>query len=139
MRRALLWLLPAALILAPLLGWYVWLSPIGYRAPPGLTPIDPALTQRVFVYGTLRYPLVRRVVTGRWIETRDAALPGYVRSGLDLEARAGGTTRGEVFVASAQVLARLDRYERLGIRYERVRLPLADGGPAWVYRRLPEP
>jgi gamma-glutamylcyclotransferase (GGCT)/AIG2-like uncharacterized protein YtfP len=138
-RRALLWLLPAALLFAPLLGWYVWLSPMAYEAPPGLVPIDHARTHRVFVYGTLRYPAVRRVVTGRWIETREATLPGYLRRGMDLEARAGARTQGEVFIASPPVLARLDRYERLGIRYERVRLPLADGEPAWVYRRLPEP
>lgn len=138
-RRALrlLWLLPVAPMVALLFGWFTWLSPLGYEAPPGLAAIAPDREHRVFVYGTLRQPWVRRLVTGQWIETREAELPGFSRRGLDLERAPGESTEGEVFTVEAPVLARLDRYERLGVLYERVKLNLADGRQAWVYRRLP--
>ena len=38
----------------------------------------------------------------------------------------------------ADELSRLDRYERLGIRYERRTITLDDGTRAWVYLRLTE-
>jgi gamma-glutamylcyclotransferase (GGCT)/AIG2-like uncharacterized protein YtfP len=81
---------------------------------------------------------VRWVVTGRAGESRSAVLEDFRRTGLDLEEAPGERVEGEVITVSAEELARLDRYERLGIRYERVRLELADGREAWVYRRLPE-
>lgn len=132
-----LWLCPLALAAAALVAWFTWVSPYGYQAPADLAAIDPDSEHRVFVYGTLRQPLVRRLVTGRWIDTREAILPGFVQRGLDLEARPQGRTEGEVFVVGAEALARLDRYERLGIRYERTEATLASGERAWVYRRLP--
>lgn len=135
--RHLAWLLPLALAGACLVAWFTWVSPCGYQAPPGLPAIDPDREHRVFVYGTLRQPLVRRLVTGRWIDTREAVLPGFAQRGLDLEPRPGARTAGEAFTVEAPVLARLDRYERLGIRYERMRVTLASGEAAWVYRRLP--
>lgn len=132
-----LWLFPLALAAAGLVAWFTWVSSYGYQAPDGLGVIDPDREHRVFVYGTLRQPLVRRLVTGRWIDTREAILPGFVQRGLDLKARPAGRTEGEVFVVGAEALARLDRYERLGIRYERTEAMLASGERAWVYRRLP--
>ena len=118
--------------------WFVWFSPLGYVAPADLPAIDASREHRVFVYGTLRQPLVRRLVTGEWIDTGDAVLPGCVRRGLDLEQQRDGSTEGEVFSVKAPALLRLDRYERLGIRYDRVKMLLSDGEAAWVYRRLPE-
>ncbi|TCO76665.1 gamma-glutamylcyclotransferase family protein [Chromatocurvus halotolerans] len=132
----LLWLFPIALASALLFAWLTWISPYGYEAPAGLAAIDADREHRVFVYGTLRQPLVRRLVTGNWIETREATLPGFAQQGLDLERRPGAVTEGEVFTVEAPVLARLDRYERLGIRYERVPAILANDEEAWVYRRL---
>ncbi|MEQ8514276.1 MAG: gamma-glutamylcyclotransferase family protein, partial [Chromatocurvus sp.] len=133
----LLWLIPAALATVFFVAWFTWISPYGYQAPPGLAAIDPDREHRVFVYGTLRQPLVRRLVTGQWIDTREATLPGFARRGLDLERTPGASTPGETFVVDARVLARLDRYERLGIRYRRMQATLSDGKRAWVYRRLP--
>lgn len=132
----LLWLFPVAIVSALLFAWLTWISPYGYEAPAGLAAIDAGREHQVFVYGTLRQPLVRRLVTGKWIETREATLPGFVQQGLDLERRPGAVTEGEVFTVTAPILARLDRYERLGIRYERVPAMLANHEQVWVYRRL---
>lgn len=117
--------------------WLTMLSPFTYDRPDHLPEIDEGLHE-VFVYGTLRSGLVRWVVTGRAGESRPATLEDFRRSALDLEEAPGERVQGEVITVSAEELARLDRYERLGIRYERVRLTLADGSEAWVYRRLPE-
>ncbi|MDR5892558.1 MULTISPECIES: gamma-glutamylcyclotransferase family protein [Halomonas] len=117
--------------------WLTMLSPFTYDRPDHLPEID-AGPHEVFVYGTLRSGLVRWVVTGRAGESRPAVLEDFRRSALDLEEAPGERVEGEVITVSAEELARLDRYERLGIRYERVRLVLADGTEAWVYRRLPE-
>ncbi|WP_302142915.1 gamma-glutamylcyclotransferase family protein [Halomonas alkalicola] len=134
------------LLLATLLGlplalagwlWLTMLSPFTYDRPDHLPPIE-AGPHEVFVYGTLRSGLVRWIVTGRAGESRPAELRDFRRSALDLEEAPGERVEGEVITVSAEELARLDRYERLGLRYERVRLTLADGSDAWVYRRLPE-
>ncbi|WP_416140641.1 gamma-glutamylcyclotransferase family protein [Halomonas sp. HK25] len=117
--------------------WFTLLSPFTYDRPDHLAPIE-AGPHEVFVYGTLRSALVRWVVTGRAGDSRPAVLEDFRRTALDLEESPGERVEGEVITVSAEELARLDRYERLGIRYERVRLTLADGSAAWVYRRLPE-
>lgn len=136
LRLALLSLAGLPLALAGWL-WLTLLSPFGYDPPDDLAPIAQG-THEVFVYGTLRSGLVRWLVTGRAGESRPAVLEGFRREGLDLTEAPGERVVGELLRVSAEELARLDRYERLGIRYERVRLPLADGREAWVYRRLPE-
>lgn len=117
--------------------WLTLLSPFTYDRPDHLAPIE-AGPHEVFVYGTLRSGLVRWVVTGRAGDSRPAILEDFRRTALDLEEAPGDRVEGEVITVSAEELARLDRYERLGIRYQRVRLSLADGSAAWVYRRLPE-
>ena len=131
----------SALIGAPLaLAGWLWLtmlSPFTYERPDHLAPINDG-PHEVFVYGTLRVPAIRWVVLGERVDTRPATLSGWRRTGLDLEPAPGERVEGEVLTVDAEALRRLDRYERLGIRYERVRLPLDDGGEAWVYRRLPE-
>lgn len=119
--------------------WYLMLSPWGYDAPPGLAPIEQGVPHRVFAFGTLRNPLVRGLVIGRHAPTQAAVLPGHAKVGLDVRPQPGAQTAGEVFVVDAGELRRLDRYERLGVRYERVELELEDGRPAWVYRRLAQP
>jgi gamma-glutamylcyclotransferase (GGCT)/AIG2-like uncharacterized protein YtfP len=117
--------------------WLTLLSPFTYDRPDHLPPIE-AGPHEVFVYGTLRSGLVRWVVTGRAGDSRPAILEDFRREGLDLMEAPGERVEGELITVSAEELARLDRYERLGLRYERVRLALADGREAWVYRRLPE-
>lgn len=116
--------------------WLTLLSPFGYTAPEGLPPIPDEETHEVFVYGTLQYPSVRRVVLGRRGDARPAVLDGFRRRYLNIEAARPAHVDGRVLEVSSEELRRLDRYERLGIRYERVRLELRDGTEAWVYRRM---
>lgn len=116
--------------------WYVFLSPYGYEAPAGLAPVASDRSHRVFAYGTLRLAPVRWIVTGRAAPGVPAVLPGFRADGLDVVREPAARTDGIVFEVTTDELSALDRYERLGVRYERVELPLADGAGAWVYRRL---
>lgn len=126
-----------AALLAAGCAWLVLLGPYGYEAPDTPATIDEGRIHTVFVYGTLRNRLVRRVVIGRSVEVRSATLPGYRKEGLDVVPEPGSLTTGLLFEVGGAELRRLDRYERVGIRYERIEHVLSDGTPAWVYRRLP--
>lgn len=139
MTRLRLVLLCLLLLPLALAGWLWWtmLSPYTYDRPGHLPPIEEG-THEVFVYGTLRFAPVRWVVMGRAGETEPALLEGFRREGLDLTEAPGERVAGELIEVTSRELARLDRYERLGIRYERVRLELEDGREVWVYRRLAE-
>jgi gamma-glutamylcyclotransferase (GGCT)/AIG2-like uncharacterized protein YtfP len=92
---------------------------------------------RLFVYGTLRSQLMRFIVTGRMQEAEPAALPGFRRENLNVTRDPDAKVEGYVIHVSDSELRRLDRYERTGQRYERVRVILDDGTSAWVYRLLP--
>lgn len=89
----------------------------------------------VFVYGTLRLSLVRHLVFGADGEPEPAMLPGFTRRGLDLVEEERSRVHGLLLEVGPAELAALDRYERLGVRYRRDRVMLADGTEAWVYRR----
>ncbi|GAB4121515.1 MAG: hypothetical protein Tsb0027_17820 [Wenzhouxiangellaceae bacterium] len=116
--------------------WWTLFSPWGYAPPADLPPVDAAVQHQVFAYGTLRQPLVRWLVIGRLPEVQPAVLPGFRKQGRNVLPQPGAMTRGVVFAVSADELRRLDRYERLGVRYQRRQLPLASGYPAWVYLRI---
>nr|WP_163557320.1 gamma-glutamylcyclotransferase family protein [Halomonas sp. NO4] len=127
------------LLLAPLAlaGWLWWtlLSPFTYDRPEHLPPVETG-PHAVFVYGTLRHAPVRWLVYGRVGDPQPAVLEDFRREGLDIAEAPGKAVEGVVLEVSARELARLDRYERLGIRYERVRVTLSDGSQAWAYQRL---
>ncbi|MGP9766429.1 gamma-glutamylcyclotransferase family protein [Halomonas sp. AOP13-D3-9] len=116
--------------------WLTMLSPWFYDRPDDLPAIEQR-THQVFVYGTLRYAVVRLVVMGSFGDPEEAVLEGYQRNGLDLSPQPGSNVEGLLLRVDAKQLARLDRYERLGVRYERVAITLDDGTRAWVYQRLP--
>jgi gamma-glutamylcyclotransferase (GGCT)/AIG2-like uncharacterized protein YtfP len=113
--------------------------------PGTLLPVDPIEIvvpeepgpHRLFVYGTLRSPVVRFVVTGRVRPTEAARLPGFRREGRNITYDPDAEVEGFVVHVSTSELRRLDRYERTGQVYERVEMTLEDGEPAWVYRMLP--
>ncbi len=129
-----------AFVALVLLGlWLLLLSPYGYTPPAEAPGWGSERIQPVFVYGTLRKPIVRRLVIGRAVGTREATLPGYRKERLNIVADPQAMTQGEVMDVQIDELARLDRYERLGVRYERLWLQLADDSHAWVYRRLAPP
>jgi len=138
-RRWVIWALAITLLLPPAWLWHNLLSPWGYTAPAGLPAIDPDRQHRLFVYGTLTHGWVRWLATGEQIVSTPARLPGFRREGLDLVAEPTAVTHGELLEVSPTSLRRLDRYERLGIRYERTRLTLGDGREAWVYTRIERP
>ncbi|MBU1187444.1 MAG: gamma-glutamylcyclotransferase [Gammaproteobacteria bacterium] len=116
--------------------WWTLFSPWGYAPPADLPPMDAAVQQQVFAYGTLRQPLLRWLVIGRLPEVQPAVLPGFRKQGRNVLPQPGAMTRGVVFAVSAGELRRLDRYERLGVRYQRRQLPLASGRSAWMYLRI---
>lgn len=135
--RPLKWLGALALGTPLALAGWLWLSllsPWTYDRPDHLAPVQEG-PHRVFVYGTLTHAPVRWLVYGRVGDPEPAVLEGYRRNDLDLEEAPRGEVEGLVLTVDAGELARLDRYERLGIRYDRVRVTLADGRRAWAYRR----
>jgi len=129
----------ALLLLALLYLWLVRLGPFAHQPPGGYPVIDSQGDYTVFVYGTLRYAPVRWLVMGTAANARPAVLCGYRKQGLDLVEESHGKTTGLVITVTGQQLRRLDRYERLGIRYQRMQYTLADGTRAWVYTRLSDP
>ncbi|WP_373002274.1 gamma-glutamylcyclotransferase family protein [Marinobacter sp.] len=140
MRKPIRYTLATVSILLGVLIGYLWLtfaSPFGYNPRPEYLPaIDEDATYSVFVYGTLKQPWVRWLVMGRAGDSEPARLPGFRKEELDIQAAAGAVTEGEVITVNADEIRALDRYERLGIRYERVELPLQNGNTAWVYRLM---
>lgn len=130
---AILW---ALLVSATGYLWLTFVSPYGYTPPADLPAIDQNATHSVFVYGTLTRSWVRWLVMGRTGNSKPAALPGFRKEALDIKADAAAVTQGEVITVNAAELSALDRYERLGVRYERVKLRLKSGQTAWVYRLM---
>ncbi|SEM21224.1 gamma-glutamylcyclotransferase family protein [Halomonas caseinilytica] len=116
--------------------WLTWLSPWTYERPDSLPAIAHG-EHHLFVYGTLRYAPVRWLVYGRSGDPQPVELNGYQRQGLDLVPSEEDSVEGLMLTVDEEELARLDRYERLGIRYYREEITLSNGQRAWVYRRLP--
>ncbi|MDX1679017.1 gamma-glutamylcyclotransferase family protein [Arsukibacterium sp.] len=134
--RYLLLLLSALLILAISYLWLTFASPFGYQPTVELPEIDDNASYPVFVYGTLQKPWVRWLVMGRAGNGEPAALVGYQKEALDIKPAPGAVTNGQLITVSGTELRALDRYERLGVRYERVQLTLQNGQSAWVYRLM---
>lgn len=139
MRKSIRHTLVTLLTLLALGIGYLWLtfaSSFGYSPPANLPVVDEDATYSVFVYGTLTQPWVRWLVMGRSGNSEPAELPGFRKEALDIKPVAGAITKGEVITVNADELRALDRYERLGVRYERVELTLKNGQSAWVYRLM---
>lgn len=117
--------------------WLTLLSPFGYEYPESRAP-EPteAGHHLVFVYGTLRFAPVRWIVTGRAGDPEPHTLEGYRKTGLDIETAPGHEVEGMILTVSREELRRLDRYERLGVKYRRHAITLDDGREAWVYQLM---
>ena len=131
-------LVTAALIvlLGGLWFWYIFISTHGHSMPEQLPGMEDEPPHAVFVYGSLTRPSVRWLILGHTGDPEPATLPGHRRDGLNLETESDAYTEGLVLHVSSEELRRLDRYERLGIRYDRVRIRLKSGQEAWTYIRL---
>jgi gamma-glutamylcyclotransferase (GGCT)/AIG2-like uncharacterized protein YtfP len=116
--------------------WLTFASPFGYQPGDNLPTIDDNARYSVFVYGTLQKPWVRYLVMGRSGTGEPATLPEFKKEALDITPAPGEATPGQVINVSGIELRALDRYERLGVRYERVKLTLESGNVAWVYRLI---
>ncbi len=130
------------LVLAFVALTYVYFTQIQPGAVAFLDPLEIVAPEepgphRLFVYGTLRSPVVRFVVTRRVRPAEPATLPGFRRVNRDITYDPDAEVEGYVVHVSTTELRRLDRYERTGQVYERVRVILEGGEPAWVYRTLP--
>ena len=132
MRRAIVVIL---VVLALAFG-AVWRVPVFLPSLTAAAPTLPEGEQRVFGYATLTNPLVRSVVAGSWLPGEPATLKGWERVGRHLREDPEATVEGVVFAVSPRAFERLDRYERAGERYLRVRKELVDGSEAWVYRLI---
>lgn len=130
-----LYSISALLLTFTLFVWLTWFSPLGYVPPDNLPYIEDK-THHVFVFGTLKSPWVRLLVMGRMGEAEPEQLPGMRRDGLNVVPDPSHSTPGYVIRVTAEELARLDYYERVGVRYERIQMLLKDGRVVWVYRRL---
>lgn len=131
--------LGALAVITLLLGyfWFSMLSPWGYDYPEEFAAqTGGSSNHKVFVYGTLRLAPLRWLVMGRVGAPEQKSLTGYQKTGLTLEPKPGHQVEGELLRVSGVELRRLDRYERLGVRYRRVRVTLDDGTRAWVYLRI---
>lgn len=118
--------------------WWIWLNPYSFTFSDTTLNIDQEAEHRVFAFGTLTNPFVRTLVIFGYVPTEPGTLEDYQRHRLDLLPKEGATTNGRVFYVTARQLRRLDRYERVGVKYERYLYTLSDGKPAWVYRRITE-
>ncbi|MEX1197137.1 MAG: gamma-glutamylcyclotransferase family protein [Pseudohongiellaceae bacterium] len=135
-RRAMLLTGGLALLAVPFLFWLVMLSPLTYEYPEDWQMPDHDTTHTVFVYGTLKSAPLRWLVMGRAGQPAQYTLQGYERQGLDITENPDASVEGLLLEVSAGELRKLDRYERIGIRYERVQILRENGSGIWVYRRL---
>lgn len=130
------WLIISICLLLVIGFWWIWLNPYSFKFSDTTLEIDQEAEHRVFAFGTLTNPFVRSLVIFGYVPTEPGTLEGYRRYGLDLLPDEDATTEGRVFYVTATQLRRLDRYERVGVKYERYLYTLSDGEPAWVYRLI---
>lgn len=98
------------------------------------------MTERLFVYGTLLDPAIQKRVFGRITSGQPDKLAGYQKDRVRLggnvypiiQPKAGGIVEGAVLSVTLAELALIDRYE--GDAYQRQKVRLVSGRPAWVYR-----
>jgi gamma-glutamylcyclotransferase (GGCT)/AIG2-like uncharacterized protein YtfP len=119
--------------------WLIFSSPFLYNPPKNLPIIEEKNTYTVFVYGTLTKPWVRWLVMGRSGEGKPAELLGFRKDKLNIIEDDKMITKGKLIKVNAYELRALDRYERLGVRYDRIEVTLKDGKSAWVYKLVEPP
>ena len=94
--------------------------------------------EQLFVYGSLKKPIIQRSVFGRITKSFPDILQDFTRSKIMIEKihpiilpRKGKFVRGLVFSVSFRELRLIDEYETN--LYKRRRVVLRSGLSAWVY------
>lgn len=97
--------------------------------------------ESLFTYGTLQMDEVQLATFGRKLEGKRDALVGYRlvmtklgHRNLQFTGDPSDLAEGIVFAVTTKELEQSDAYEPAG--YGRVRVQLASGATAWVYRSL---
>lgn len=86
----------------------------------------------VFVYGTLKNPLVRLYACACLTSETPAILSGYRKEGLNIVLDSSSTVEGEILEVSQVELKRFDRYEDTPNNYRRRQVIIGDS-TVWVY------
>ena len=89
---------------------------------PQTKPTDNTL----FVYGTLKYPIVRNLVCLCRSETKDVTLNDYAKEGLNIVPQSGSDVEGKIIYVSDRELARIDKYENVPDKYLRDKIIIDD-------------
>lgn len=97
------------------------------------------MVERLFVYGTLRDPVVQQAVFGRIIQGTPDGLEGWRKTEMTfpdgtfpiIVADSSSRVDGLILEVTPDELARGDIYETDA--YRRIRVRLASGAEAWVY------
>jgi len=95
--------------------------------------------EKLFVYGTLKDPVVQKTVFGRIVEGIPDSLDGYRKTEIAMSdgvfpiiiRESGSAVDGLILEVTREELALIDRYETDA--YRRVRVTLKSGQEAWVY------
>ena len=96
--------------------------------------------EKLFVYGTLKDPEVRRKVIGRLVAGQAERVEGFFLSDITIDGQqfpvmlqGRGSVEGVLLKVRPDELEKIDAYE--GESYWRDRVQLASGRKAWAYRR----
>jgi gamma-glutamylcyclotransferase (GGCT)/AIG2-like uncharacterized protein YtfP len=98
--------------------------------------------EKLFVYGTLRDPILRERITGRSIVSfkhsylkgfrhETIVLDGIIYPILVEDTNSIAPVEGELIEITQEELTLMDEYE--GSEYRRIKIILKDGGKAWTY------
>lgn len=97
------------------------------------------MKERLFVYGTLRFPKYQKEAWGKSFDTKYAEAHGFRRSYVMVNKQkyivarpdARSSIRGAVLLLTKKNLTHADVYED---RYSRKKIKLTDGTTAWMYQ-----
>lgn len=74
---------------------------------------------RLFIYGTLKHPIVRWLLLRKRVPVTPATLPQYRKVGRNVVPDEQASVSGFILEVNERQLAILDRYEKVPLKYER--------------------
>ena len=90
---------------------------------------------KIFIYGTLLDPEIRKAVYGRAGELREKTLSGYRKEGLNIMEEEGEEVRGGIIEVDDRELEYLNNYEGLGRLYKIINVS-PEGEEVIAYQRI---